>query len=461
MFSSARDLADKLLASNYVIDEGLSPIIYLAAKMHRPLLIEGPPGSGKTELACAVARSAETHLERLQCYVGIDEGKAIGTFDDALQRLFLAGTEDVSGGWETISHSLHGLEFFTKGPILRALLCEEKPCVLLIDEIDKVDQEFEALLLEVLSDWQISIPKLGTVKARTVPFVVLTSNEERRIGDGKLHLLSMDALIDADGKYVLESRTVTYAPSATVFSLLRKARRMERTQMSFLGVASGTYSGTALAAAVRSADNSASLFDVTPVRFSDLPGSKQEVVGIADILPSSKRLLMDASATESDFKALPLVGYRIIHLAVHGVGSPEFPIEQRWFWGTREERARTVYCRPANIRELPLRTDLVVLPACETGSGKLLGEEGIASLERAFLLAGARSVIASLWTADDIYTIGLMKRFYQHLVDGFDEGAALRQAKLDLLEEFGDQALPIYWAGFTLVGDGSTVIFTQ
>jgi len=90
-----------------------------------------------------------------------------------------------------------------------------------------------------------------------------------------------------------------------------------------------------------------------------------------------------------------------------------------------------------------------------------LGEEGIASLERAFLLAGARSVVASLWTADDTYTIGLMKRFYQHLVNGSDEGAALRQAKLDLLKEFGDQALPIYWAGFTLVGDGATVIFKQ
>src|SRR5215467_5490180 len=86
-------------------------------------------------------------------------------------------------------------------------------------------------------------------------------------------------------------------------------------------------------------------------------------------------------------------------------------------------------------------------------SGKILGQEGIASLERAFLLAGARGVIASLWPADDTFTIALMKRMYQHLADGADKGAALRQAKLDLLKEFGDQALPIYWAGFTLVGD--------
>src|SRR5712691_13295817 len=184
MFSSPRDLADKLRASNYMIDETILPVVYLAAKMRRPLLIEGPPGSCKTELAYAVARSAETHVERLQCYVGINEEKAIGKFDEALQQLFLqSATVHIGGDWEAIRKLLHELEFFTKGPLLRALLYEDKPCVLLVDEIDKVDQAFEALLLEVLSDWQLSIPKLGTVSAKTVPFVVLTSNEERRIGD--------------------------------------------------------------------------------------------------------------------------------------------------------------------------------------------------------------------------------------------------------------------------------------
>src|SRR5438552_13009127 len=184
MFSSPSDLAEKLLASKYVIDETMLSVIYLAAKMCRPLLIEGPPGCGKTELAYAVARSAETNVERLQCYVGVNEDKAIGKFDEALQKLFLDAEKSPFGSdWEAIRQQLHSLEFFTKGPLLRALLYEEKPCVLLVDEIDKVDHEFEALLLEVLSDWQLSIPKLGTVKARTIPFVVLTSNEERRIGD--------------------------------------------------------------------------------------------------------------------------------------------------------------------------------------------------------------------------------------------------------------------------------------
>lgn len=182
MFPSPTDLADRLVASKYIVDETVLSAIYLAARMCRPVLIEGPPGCGKTELAYAVARSAETRVERLQCYVGINEDEAIGKFDEALQRLFLDARTGINGDWEAIRRELHGLEFFTKGPLLRALLYEDKPCVLLVDEIDKVDQEFEALLLEVLSDWQLSIPKLGTVSAKTIPFVVLTSNEERQIG---------------------------------------------------------------------------------------------------------------------------------------------------------------------------------------------------------------------------------------------------------------------------------------
>jgi MoxR-like ATPase len=115
---------------------------------------------------------------------GSTKDKAIGKFDEALQRVFLeTKTAHSSNDWEAIRQELHGLEFFIKGPLLRALLHEWKPCVLLVDEIDKVDHAFEALLLEVLSDWQLSIPKLGTVTATTIPFVVLTSNEERRIVD--------------------------------------------------------------------------------------------------------------------------------------------------------------------------------------------------------------------------------------------------------------------------------------
>jgi MoxR-like ATPase len=158
--------------------------VYLASWMKKPLLVEGPAGSGKTELAYALAKAAGSQVERLQCYAGIDGAAAIGSFDQGLQKLFLeTQNATTKPDWPSIRQALHTLEFFVAGPLLRALLFEEQPCVLLVDDLDKVDPAFEALLLEVLSAWQLSIPKLGTIKAKTIPFVVVTSNEERRIGD--------------------------------------------------------------------------------------------------------------------------------------------------------------------------------------------------------------------------------------------------------------------------------------
>src|SRR6267154_99331 len=186
VFRSAGELAEGLRDARYVIDPVTLQVVYLAAKMQKPLLVEGPPGCGKTELAYAVAAAADTTVERLQCYEGITEEKAIGKFDESLQRLFLKTQEDSLGNdWENIRNRLHSLDFFAEGPLLRALRYKRKPCVLLIDELDKVDHAFEALLLEILSAWQLTVPKLGTIKAEaeTIPFVVLSSNEERRLGD--------------------------------------------------------------------------------------------------------------------------------------------------------------------------------------------------------------------------------------------------------------------------------------
>jgi len=186
VFRSTEELAKGLADARYVIDPVTLQVVYLAAKMQKPVLVEGPPGCGKTELAYAVAAAADTTVERLQCYEGITEEKAIGKFDEPLQALFLkTQKEDLGRDWDVIRNRLHSLDFFAEGPLLRALRHKVKPCVLLIDEIDKVDHAFEALLLEILSAWQLTIPKLGTIKAdsKTVPFVVLSSNEERRLGD--------------------------------------------------------------------------------------------------------------------------------------------------------------------------------------------------------------------------------------------------------------------------------------
>lgn len=184
MFSSVYELASRLRAARYIIDAVTLDVVYLAAQMRKPLLVEGPPGCGKTELAYAVAAAANTVVERLQCYVGITEEKVIGRFDEALQKLFL-DTQAANLGldWNQIRKRLHSLDFFAEGPLLRALRYEVRPCVLLIDELDKVDHNIEAMLLEILSAWQVTVPKLGTIQATTIPFVVLSSNEERRLGD--------------------------------------------------------------------------------------------------------------------------------------------------------------------------------------------------------------------------------------------------------------------------------------
>ena len=183
MFSSIEELSGKLRATGYIADSVATTTVYLSAKLHKPLLLEGPAGSGKTQLAYAVAEAADTTVERLQCYEGINEEKAIGKFDESLQRLCVElRAKSANGDWESLQAELHSQEFFSAGPLLRALQYE-KSRVLLIDELDKVDHAFEALLLELLSVWQLSIPKLGTIQAQSIPFVVLTSNEERRIGD--------------------------------------------------------------------------------------------------------------------------------------------------------------------------------------------------------------------------------------------------------------------------------------
>jgi MoxR-like ATPase len=183
VFSSLEQVGNALRATGYIADSITTTTVYLSAKLHKPLLLEGPAGSGKTQLAYAVAEAANTSVERLQCYEGINEERAIGKFDEPLQRLCVElRAKSSSVDWESVQAELHGQQFFSAGPLLCALQ-RETPCVLLVDELDKVDHAFEAMLLELLSVWQLSIPKLGTIQAKSIPFVVLTSNEERRIGD--------------------------------------------------------------------------------------------------------------------------------------------------------------------------------------------------------------------------------------------------------------------------------------
>jgi len=144
VFSSLEEVSQRLRSTGYIADSIATTTVYLAARLQKPLLLEGPAGSGKTQLAYAVAQAADTTVERLQCYEGINEEKAIGKFDEPLQRLCVElKARTANFDWESVRTELHSQQFFSAGPLLRALQCE-KPCVLLIDELDKVDQAFEA-----------------------------------------------------------------------------------------------------------------------------------------------------------------------------------------------------------------------------------------------------------------------------------------------------------------------------
>jgi CHAT domain-containing protein len=168
-------------------------------------------------------------------------------------------------------------------------------------------------------------------------------------------------------------------------------------------------------------------------------------------------LLLGDRATESTFKAQPLRDFKVIHMAVHALADPQYPDRAALVLGRDPRTSDDGLLQVREIVNLPLHADLVTLSACQTGIGSPEGEAGVVSLERAFLSAGARAVVASLWNVEDPSTTALMKGFYSHLAQHEDKAAALTHAKRDLLDQYGDIS-PYHWAGFVMIGDGSRTV---
>jgi CHAT domain-containing protein len=264
------------------------------------------------------------------------------------------------------------------------------------------------------------------------------------IRDGQLHLVPLDALLDHENHYIVESQTVVYSPSATSFFLLRTAAQPKDSERTVLAVGGVPYDHSNLAesALTRGYHSSA---------LANLPGSREEALAAAAAFPSrSRTLLLGDSATESAFKKDS--NRRVIHLAVHAIANETQPEHAALVLLSDPAHDEDGFLQASEIVQLPLNADLVVLSACDTAIGPLEGQEGISTLSRAFLLAGARTLVSTLWSVEDETTLYLMKTFYGELNRKKRAPEALAAAKRKMLKTFDAKAVPYYWAGFTAEG---------
>lgn len=284
------------------------------------------------------------------------------------------------------------------------------------------------------------------------------------VPDGILHLLPFETLRDASNSLVLQHKIISYAPASTVLYVLRNAKGSHPHRRTLLAVGNAPYQNQANVSAdlIKPTGMEKRLLrgiaDTFGTPLYDLPETRDEVLDIKRILHNDGTLLLGPEATETAFKAERLTDFKIIHLAVHGFSDSRFPERSGLVLGVDSATPDDGLLQVREIIRLRFDTDLVTLSACNTGVGKLQGEEGITDLAEAFLVGGSRSVVASLWSADDTFTHALMDRFYTHIVEGEDQASALRDAKLDLLAKYGKEVSPYYWGAFVLTGDGGSPI---
>lgn len=272
------------------------------------------------------------------------------------------------------------------------------------------------------------------------------------VPDGPLHLVPFAALSDQKGDFVAQHLTVTVAPSATIYSALRNSSSRTPSATAFLGV---LY--TSAAPAPSDISQSRGIFDIRGAALKPLAAGREEIIEASQAIgvPARPEEIVNSEAA---LKKRALSKFRIIHVAAHGVGDEQEP-DRAALVLSAGGAAEDGLWQAREIRSSRLSADLVVLSACETGTGRLQGQEGVMNLARAFLTAGAKSVIASLWSVEDRSTATLMSSLYKHLAAGLSVSDALRQAQLDFIKDYGIKAHPYLWAGFEVIGDGTRRIY--
>jgi tetratricopeptide (TPR) repeat protein len=280
--------------------------------------------------------------------------------------------------------------------------------------------------------------------------------------DGDLNNLPFELLTDATGKPLLDSHVVSYTPNGSVLAILRREPSAPVTQMALAVGASevGDNDGTAKPAPGDGSGIPRGVYDLDVSKLPPLPSASDEAKAVASLLgPARSVVLLGDAASEEQVKKEPLQDFGVLHFAAHGILSTKVPSRSALL--LRAGGADDGLLQAGEILQFRLHASLVTLSACDTGAGAIHGQDGVSSLVRPFLAAGAHAVVANLWTADDQFSLALMREFYTRLAAGEDVATALRDAKLKMLAEFGPQAVPKLWSGVLAYGDGAAVVHSR